>query len=280
MALYLLFDIGGTKMRIAFSNGKRISKIRIFETPTHYSEGVALLKQTAHEFSGGKKITAACGGVPGVLDKTKSRLVRAPHIKQWVGKSLRTSIRRFVEGPVYLENDAALVGLGEALYGAGQGRAIVVYYTVSTGVGGARIVDGAIDVSAEGFEPGHQIIIRSGQGEGGITKPRYLEEFVSGSGLMIRYQKPPQQITDASVMREVATWLAYGLNNSIVHWSPEIVVLGGGLIVHNFIPLKTVRDELKRIMHIYGKVPPLKKALLGDRGGLYGALALLNTKEG
>jgi glucokinase len=49
-------------------------------------------------------------------------------------------------------------GLGEAVFGAGKGREIVVYMTISTGVGGARIVGGKIDASAMGFEPGHQII--------------------------------------------------------------------------------------------------------------------------
>ena len=33
-----------------------------------------------------------------------------------------------------------MVGLGEAVHGAGRGNCIVMYMTISTGVGGARIV--------------------------------------------------------------------------------------------------------------------------------------------
>ena len=57
-----------------------------------------------------------------------------------------------------IANDTAVVGLGEAHRGAGIGYNIVTYITVSTGVGGTRIVDGRIDRRIYGFEPGHQTI--------------------------------------------------------------------------------------------------------------------------
>ena len=48
--------------------------------------------------------------------------------------------------------------------------------------------------------------------------------------------------------------LAYGLNNTIVHWSPDIVV-----IVLNdeedCIPIDRVRAHLKGILHIYPELP-------------------------
>ena len=62
----------------------------------------------------------------------------------------------------YLANDSDLDGLGEATVGAGKGFNIVAYITVSTGIGGVRIVGGKIDVSTYGFEPGHQIIDADG----------------------------------------------------------------------------------------------------------------------
>ncbi|HWR57864.1 MAG TPA: hypothetical protein VN328_03155, partial [Thermodesulfovibrionales bacterium] len=61
--------------------------------------------------------------------------------------------------------------------------------------------------------------------------------------------------------------------NTIVHWSPDIVILGGS--VAGKIPLGRVRFHLRRIMKIFPKLPPIEKAVLGDVGGLYGALHFL-----
>ena len=98
----------------------------------------------------------------------------------------------------YIANDTAIVGLGEAHAGAGKGSDIVVYITVSTGVGGARIVDGEIDRRAFGFEPGHQIIdidnsickkCKSGQ----------LEDMVSGTATQHRFGVKPYEVEDPNL---------------------------------------------------------------------------------
>jgi glucokinase len=51
---------------------------------------------------------------------------------------------------VTLENDANAAGYGEALYGAGAGARVVVYVTISTGIGGAVIADGVLFRGATG----------------------------------------------------------------------------------------------------------------------------------
>ncbi|HYA32141.1 MAG TPA: ROK family protein, partial [Thermodesulfovibrionales bacterium] len=232
----------------------------------------------AQELSAGQKIRAAAGGVAGPLDREKTRLVRSPHVSGWIGKPLKEELQRILGAPVYLENDAAMAGLGEAAYGEGKGKRIVVYVTVSTGVGGARIVDGEIDTSAMGFEPGHQII------DGGGTLcpecksvPGYLERCVSGSAIERRYGKKADEIDDPKVWDEAARFLAYGLNNSIVHWSPEVVILGGSVMQK--IPLGRVREYLTDILKIFPEPPLIRKAVLGDFVGLYGALQFLRKRE-
>lgn len=272
--MYLLFDIGGTKMRIAFSSdGKSFSAPVIIPTPQDFKKGTLLLTDAALELSGGK-IEAVAGGIAGPLDREKTMLVNSPHISGWIKKPLKKELQTALKAPVYIENDAAMVGLGEAAYGKGKGRRVVVYLTVSTGVGGARIIDGRIDESAMGFEPGHQIIDR----EGALctackSGPGYLERYISGSAIEERYKKKAAEISDPKVWEEEARLLAYGLNNTIVHWSPDIVILGGS--VAGKIPLDRVRFHVRKILRIFPKLPPIERAVLGDFGGLYGALHFL-----
>jgi predicted NBD/HSP70 family sugar kinase len=50
--MYLLFDIGGTNMRLAISkDGKNIGKIKIVPTPQDFIKGMKLFEESARELS-------------------------------------------------------------------------------------------------------------------------------------------------------------------------------------------------------------------------------------
>ncbi|PIT92262.1 MAG: hypothetical protein COU08_03045 [Candidatus Harrisonbacteria bacterium CG10_big_fil_rev_8_21_14_0_10_42_17] len=286
--MYLLFDIGGTKMRLAVSeDGATFGEPIIISTPKNFDEGMKVFSKLSKTLSGGRMITFAGGGVPGPLDAGKSCLLASPNLSGWVGKPLRASIQVAVGAPTFLENDTAIVGLGEAVHGAGRGYAITVYVTISTGVNGVRIVDGVIDRNAFGFEIGHQVIAFSAHGtkDGDLPiclncpVPGHLEAYVSGTAIAKRYGKKPYDIHDEAIWDTVARHLAYGLNNTIVHWSPHIVVLGGSMMKEIGIPLDRVQHHLRETLTIFPVLPDLKKAELKDIGGLYGALAFLKQKN-
>src|SRR3989338_2692403 len=233
----IVFDIGGTYMRVGVSSdGTVLDAHEKIATPQRFSDGVDMLVRTIHAILGIHSLSAVAGGIAGVLNSQKTGLIHSPHLRHWIKKPLVETLKKKLGvSQVFLENDAALAGLGEAHCGAGKANKIVMYYTVGTGVGGARIVDGIIDVSAMGFEPGHQVIAATAR-----KQPQTLETFASGSGMMFRYQTGPAQITDERIWREASRYLAYGLTNSIVHWSPDVVVLGGSLILSRAIDLSYV----------------------------------------
>ncbi len=277
--MFLLFDIGATKMRLAVSkDGKSFGVPKILKTPKDFNEAVGLFKTEAFNLCEGRKIKAAAGGVKGVLDKGKNRLVAVPILTDWTHKPLKENLSKILRVPVFLENDTALVGLGEAVYGAGKGYGVVVYITISTGVGGVIIVGGEIDENTMGFEPGHQIINFDGPPCFFCGVPGHLEEYISGAAFERRYAKKPYEITDPAIWDEAAKFLAYGLNNTIVHWSPDIVVLGGSMMKEIGIPIERVRFYLKNILKIFPEPPLIEKASLGDIGGLYGALTFLKKQ--
>lgn len=262
--MYLLFEVGGTKTRVGFSqDGKNIHGSQVFPTQKDYEQFIPQLKATTTTLSGDNTIKAISGGVPGVLDSRKAILVSAPHLPKWVGKPIKETLQDVFRVPVFLENDAALGGLGEAIFGAGQGKEIVAYLTVGTGIGGARVVGGKIDAKALGFEPGHQVL------NDGVE----FEDFISGTALEKEYEKPSEEINDPRVWDEAARRLAIGLTNTIVHWSPNIVVLGGGLMQK--IPIVLLRPYIRQYLKIFPTPPEIASSKLGDAAGLYGALEYL-----
>lgn len=256
--MYIIFDCGATNLRVALSKDKKSFKeAKILKTPNSLAGIVDLISKTSLEIAQGNKIQGVAGGVTGFFDNTK-------------GKKTAELLKKKMKVPVFVNNDTAVVGLGEAHFGAGKGFSIAQYMTVSTGVGGARIVDGEIDRSAQGFEIGHQIIRFD------KTKRESLEELTSGRAVRKKFGKDPREVKDEKVWDELSYQLAIGVYNSILHWSPEVVVLGGPMIDGDpAIPIKKVEMHIKKLLKIFPKVPKIKKAKLKKLGGLYGALKLL-----
>jgi predicted NBD/HSP70 family sugar kinase len=267
--MFLLFDIGGTNTRVGISkNGKKVDAVEIFPSDKDFRKEMELIGEKARELANGKKIKAAAGGIASALNKTKSKMLYYPNGRPgWKGKSIKKELEKVLHAKVFVENDCVMVGLGEMQKGAGKKKGIGAYLTVSSGVGGARFVNGAPDESSRGFEPGSQYIYFKG-------KSVMLENVVSGVALKKRYGKDPKDIKSNRVWEEEAKYVAVGLNNIIVQWSPDIVVLGGSVMKK--VSLLQVKVELKRMLKIFPNLPLIKKAELGDIGGLHGALYYLN----
>ena len=271
--MHLLFDIGGTNTRIAVSDGgTELGESKTVSTSQDFAEGMRMLQTIAEELAAGEKISAIAGGVAGTFDKKYTVLTHAPHLSGWVDKPLKKELENLFSVPVYLENDAALAGLGEATMGAGRGYNIIAYVTVSTGVGGVRVVDGMIDRHAIGFEIGHQIINYDGE-------QKTLEEYVSGSGLLKRFGVPSSELMDSNVWEETAEILSVGVHNTILHWSPDVLVLGGPVVLQSHFPFEKFTEFLDQaVREVLSTAPEVKKAELGDKSALYGAQVYVNSK--
>ncbi len=276
---YVLFDIGGTKTRIAISNDLKSFDDPIkFDTPASFKDGIKAIVDAVKAHTNGP-IRGMAGGIRGQLNDDKSVMIHDLSLGGWVDEPLVATLKKKLSTEVYLENDAALAGVGEATYGAGKGLDIVVYHTVSTGVGGAKIENGVIDDFRSGFEPGHQIldIDHTILGEG--IEPT-LENLVSGTALEERMGVKPYEIDqNDAIWDQLAYYLAHGLRNSILYWSPDVIVLGGSMIIGN--PRILLDDIIKHTNAVVGEVtdvPLIRDAALGDSAGLYGAMAILNQR--
>lgn len=250
----IVFDIGGSKIRIATSiDGRNLSEPIIVRTPQRPEEAIKKLITLIEDASGSEPIEAIGGGLPGVLNEQKSALNTAQNLPKWIGFPIVEKLHQHFNRPIYLENDTVLGGLGEANLGAGKGFKQVLYIAVGTGLGGSWMVNGQL-AGQGSFEPGHQIIDFKT-----LTNWEYL-------------------VDNSPTPKEQVHFLAVGLFNCLLMWPSEIVVLGGGKTFHKGWSLQQLSDELSSLSKNYFTVPKIKIAGLNDMAGLWGALYLLKNK--
>lgn len=259
-ALHIVFDIGGTKIRVAKAGESTISNIQKIATPSDSNEGIAKLIELIKKGARGEEVQALAGCIAGSVNE-KGEISDARNLHTWEGTNIVQSLSDAFGVPVRVVNDAAAAGLGEAHGGAGKGASVLVYVTVSTGVGGARIVNGSID-AAGGI--GH---IRIGDSD--------LESLVSGTAVKKKFGIEPKDLESPEERNKLADILAEGLSILVEKWSPDTIVLGGSMIVGvNPIPLERTAESLAKRLVMYPKPPVVKMAELGDNGGLEGARIL------
>lgn len=259
----LVFDVGGTKTRIARIRRSRPEEPTVISTPKTFSGGMRLFASLHNTLLHKQKFDSVTGCIAASLDKQKSKTILSGGVPGWRGKPLRRELEKIFRCPVRIDNDGALVGLGEATHGAGRGYAIVAYMTISTGVGGARIIHKALDSSSFGFEPGKMYISDT-------TKTwNYL---TSGIGILQRFGHRPELLHNKHAWKRVAFEIALGCINVAFMWSPDIIVLGGSVM--KSVSLRTLRRVYQARLRNHPFAPDIIRAQLGDFGGLYGAMEL------
>lgn len=261
----IVFDVGGTTMRVAAVRGGELDAIEIVDTPKSPREGIPLLISLARQAAGEDGIAELVGDISAVVKE--GIVLRSTHLPEWVRADLTVRLQSELGAPVTLFNDAELVALGEYYHGTGFHSDAMAYITVSTGVGGALIVDGRIDRDGVyNYEIGHQLV-----------RGKELEAQISGAAVAARYGVAPKDLCNPEALHELAEILAEGLYNTVLAWSPDTIVLGGSMITGaNSIPVRHVEETLRRLVTtIYPGVPKVVKAKLSKLGGLYGGMAYL-----
>ena len=277
--MYLLFDIGGTKTRIAFSqDGYYFDDPFIFSTPQSYHDGISTILSIKEKNAPGNMFCAAVGGVAASFDRGGEKIISGgKQLQDWLDKPIKHDLERAFGCPVHIKNDTMMAGLAQAHLGPAHGYKISVYVTISTGVGGAIIVDGKIDDNTFGFEPGWQIIDAGNALCNGWSEKGYLIDYISGKSIEENEHKKPSDINDEAFWNSRADFLAIGLHNITTMWSPEIITLGGSLM--KSMSFEYIQEKYtESISKIFPyQQPILKEAAFGDTVGLHGALAYIKA---
>lgn len=301
-------DLGGTKISTAISTieGKILKNLVL---PTKAEEGEkavlgrimetidTVLRESSIEID---EIEAIGIGSPGPLDAKKGIIVTTPNLP-FKNYNLVQPLKDNYKIPVYLDNDANVAAIGEYMFGAGRGKNSIVYFTVSTGVGGGAVLDGKVyrGHTSNALEIGHITVDPNGP-RCNCGNIGCLEAMSSGTSIAKRGKeavstnvetslKNYENITSYEVFKEAEngdevskdiidkalTYLGIGVANAISIFDPEMIIIGGGVSKAGDIVFDTIRKVVnKRCFKTMAESCEIVPAGLGAEAGVVGAVAL------
>lgn len=302
-------DLGGTSVKYALIDEEGVFHFqgklpsRADESADAVFEQLVRAFEDVEEYAKAKDIQIGGIGIgtPGIVDTDNGVILGgAENIKGWENFPLASLMIGATGFETVVGNDANLMGLGETMYGAGQGAMNVVFITVGTGIGGAVIIDGELfnGFDNRGTELGHVPLIANGEpcacGSIGC-----LEHYASTSALVRRFTQrimeanisyPGEEINGELIVRlykegdEIATqsldehcdFLGHGIAGFINIFSPQRIVIGGGLSEAGDFYIQKVSEKAHRYAISDCAVnTQIMAASLGNKAGCMGAASLI-----
>lgn len=171
MGVALAVDVGGTKIAAALvDGGGEMHAGSTCATPTPrtndgeelFAALTAVIGEVQKAGRGAGEIEVCGVGCGGPMTRG-GEWVSPLNIPAWRGFPLRQRLSEHLALPVFVENDAKALALGEGWIGAGRGVRNFIGMVVSTGVGGGIVVDGRLLDGEEG-NAGHigHVIVEPG----------------------------------------------------------------------------------------------------------------------
>lgn len=283
-------ELGGTKVVCAVGAGPdRI--VGVERAPTTNPEetlGWAVAQLRAFERLHGSlaAIGIASFGPIDLRKKTHvaGRMLNTPK-PNWADVDVVAPFRQAFDVPIGIASDVEGAALAEGVAGAARDVSTFVYLTVGTGVGVGVMADGALMRGLLHAEMGHVAVPRQpGDAyEGGCPfHGDCLEGLASGPAIAARWGQPADKLTGDRREKAFdleAAYLAAGLRAIVYAFSPERVVIGGGIGLAPGLVAR-LRDRLGSELAGYPGLPEYARpdfvvpAGLGDLAGPAGALAL------
>lgn len=277
--MFIGIDIGGTHTRVAHGKEGKFSDKFDFPTTT-LEETLGKIKEVIDSYKG-KEFKAVGVSIAGPFNYKEQIFKKPPNLHEsWDNQKLSEIFSKETNIPTFVAHDASVAALGEAIHGSGKGKNPVLYYTVSTGIGSGLINNGNIFHGIYNPEAGHQVFSKDGDlcdcGQVGD-----LESKSSGKALKERTGKEPRDIEGTDLWEEAMEWIALGIANSIIHFSPEVVVIGGGMTKHGNIFFEPVKKSVSKYLKVVPNVPIVPSGL-GQDNGIIGALefARISSENG
>ena len=299
-------DLGGTHVRAALVDARGAIRARAEERTDAAGGPDRVLAQIKRLTDGvladaPEEVVGIGVSTPGPVDTIAGVAQDIPTLAGFVGYPLRAELQKQYPFPVILENDGIAAAVGEWRFGAGRGLDNIVYLTVSTGIGGGVIADGRVLRGRMGMAGhiGHMSIAPDGAlcpcgGRG------CFEAYGSGTALAARARMAAVGCGDTVLGRdgggidgrsvfaaardgdrlanqlidEEAEILGRGITSLLHIFSPDIVVVGGGLSDE----FERLRPGMRSYVATFA-MPAFRdvnvvKAALGQNSGLVGSAAL------
>ncbi len=245
-------------------------------------------------------------GTPGIAN-SQTGIIEFSNNLGFENTPMAELIRKHIDKPVYIENDANAAAYGEYVAGAAKGAKNAVCITLGTGVGGGIIIDGKIYAGSNfgGAEIGHTVISLDGP-QCSCGRKGCFEVYSSATGLIRMTKEKMDEVPDSKLhditaerngkvsartafdamrlgdkaAKEVVDFyikaLAAGITNTINIFQPDVLCVGGGVCNEGdplLLPMKALVEK-----EVYTRNSPKNTkiviAQLGNDAGLIGAAFL------
>lgn len=295
-------DLGGSALRVALvsEEGKIIKKIKV---PSGDKVFASLSDSIAQIIN--NKVVGIGIGVAGLIDRDRGVVIRSPNLPTIEGVEVIGTLKERFQVPVMIENDANVAALGEKWLGAGKEFRNFVLLTLGTGIGGGVIYDGRLlNISAE---IGHMVILAGGI-KCSCGNLGCLETYASARAILTKVIKALEEGSESSlrklyegnfyklsaedvynialdgdnlsrdILREVGRYLGIGISNVVNIFSPEAVILAGGLAgAWNIYVQEAIREASRRCFKELFDNTTVLPSTLRDNAGILGAACLAFT---
>ncbi len=316
MKYYAGLDLGGTfvKGAIIDEKGNMIAKDKIPTGKERPYQAICKdMAQLVLKLQRESEVTVSAIGVgsPGAVDSQNGIVVYNGNLG-FRNAEVCNEIRKYVNVPTFIANDANVAALGEQYFGSDCPCQNVIFITLGTGVGGGIIIDGKLfeGYKSVGAEIGHGVI-KMGGVQCTCGRKGCFEAYASATAL-IRQTKAAMEknkqsalwqivggdinkvdgktafdgltMGDATAKRVVNQYVKYlseGVLNLCNEFRPELVIIGGGVSGAGDLILKPLKKLVEK--NIFGGTDyaPIKLeiAKLGNDAGVYGAVRLAEMRS-
>lgn len=291
--MILSLDIGGSKIAAGLVKNNKVFYFQKtdWQKPLTAKKIIDQIIQIILDFR--LKIsdfTVIAVGIAGQVNKKGEVFLTRNLIRKKTKVSLKKILEQKFQLPVFVENDANCFTLGEAIFGQGKGKNLVIGLTLGSGIGGGIVLNQKIIRGKDGYagELGH-MAIQAGGKKCSCGKRGCFEAYASVTALRKIYSELTGKKTEGTIIDEavkkkdkkallaaqgIAENLAVGLGNLIDIFNPDIIVLGGGLSNSKTI-MKLALEKIKNWTLMPNNKTQVVVSKLEDKAALLGAFLLV-----
>jgi fructokinase len=277
-------EAGGTKMVCAIGDETG----RIFEQVSIPTQTPDVTMPKLIEYfkeRGVEALGVACFG-PIELDRNSPQygcITSTPKLA-WRNYNIVGELADALQCPIGFDTDVNGSVLGEVTFGQAKGKNCVIYLTIGTGVGGGIYIDGRLLHGMVHPEAGH-VLIRKRSDDTYEGKCPYhktcLEGMAAGPAIEERWGSKAAELADRTEVWDLeADYIAQALTGYILTLSPEMIILGGG-VMHQEQLFPLIRQKVTQLLGGYVQAEELEDmeryivpASLHDDQGIMGCLEL------
>jgi N-acetylglucosamine repressor len=296
-----------TLLAVADVNGK-IQSRRSLKTLPDASRFFPKLAREIKELAGSPRLrsrTEVAGvgvSLPGYLEKASGRLIAAENFG-WINVPAGEWMRKYLDVPVYFENNAKLSAFAEIWFGDNRDRHLQNFICITTrdGIGTGIIINGEIYNGARdgAAEFGHVSLFPYGErcacGNYGCwevyaSDMATIKRYLQGNRRRESPKRPAQDVTIHEIigrahrgekaaqmaLQGTARYLGLGIANLVFGFNPEMIIVGDSLkdawdFIGDII-LSTVRS---RVPGYYIEELRIIPSSIKENPSLLGAIALV-----